>query len=187
MALTGDPRRWGSEPGVSGVVHFLDPQPYSMAWGENEEQVSARSLQQLKEVIMYEGPKNIAAIFLESVTGTNGILVPPKGYLEGVRQICNEHGIVMVCDEVMNGFGRTGKMFGFMNSSPMVIPDIVTMAKGINGAYIPLGAVACRDHIAQHFMTNPIGIGSTYNSHPIGLASAYASLKYLLEVCLANQ
>lgn len=181
MGLTGDPRRWYAEPTTPGVVHFLDPQPYSMTWGASEEEISHRSLEQLREVLMYEGPKNVAAIFLESVTGTNGILVPPKGYLEGVRAICDEHGILMVCDEVMNGFGRTGTLFGFMNSTPMVIPDVVTMAKGINGAFIPLGAVAVRDHVADHFMKNPIGIGSTYNSHPIGLASAYAALKYFLE------
>lgn len=181
MGLTGDPRRWYAEPTSSGVIHFLDPQPYSVSWGDTEDEVCSRSLQQLREVLMYEGPHNVAAIFLESVTGTNGILVPPKGYLEGVRAICDEHGILMVCDEVMNGFGRTGALFGFMNSSPMIIPDIVTMAKGINGAFIPLGAVGCRDHVADFFMKNPIGIGSTYNSHPVGLASAYASLKYFLE------
>ena len=157
MGLTGDPRRWYAEPTTSGVVHFLDPQPYSVSWGASEEEVCTRSLQQLREVLMYEGPQNVAAIFLESVTGTNGILIPPKGYLEGVRAICDEHGILMVCDEVMNGFGRTGALFGFMNTTPMVIPDIVTMAKGINGAFVPLGAVACRDHVAQHFMKNPIG------------------------------
>lgn len=157
MGLTGDPRRWYAEPTTSGVVHFLDPQPYSVSWGTSEEEVCKRSLQQLREVLMYEGPQNVAAIFLESVTGTNGILIPPKGYLEGVRAICDEYGILMVCDEVMNGFGRTGTLFGFMNTTPMVIPDIVTMAKGINGAFVALGAVACRDHVAQHFMKNAIG------------------------------
>jgi taurine--2-oxoglutarate transaminase len=181
MALTGDPRRFYSEPGVTGVVHFMDPFPYSFSWGSSEDEITQKSLQQLREVIMYEGPKNIAAIFLESVTGTNGVLLPPKGYLEGIRKMCDEHGILMVCDEVMNGFGRTGKMFGFMHTSPMIIPDIITMAKGINGAFVPLGAVACRDHVAQYFMKNPVGIGSTYNSHPIGLASAYAVLKYMLK------
>ncbi len=157
MGLTGDPRRWYSEPNNSGVIHFMDPQPYSLSWGQSEDEISKQSLQHLKEVIMYEGANNIAAIFLEPVTGTNEILIPPKGYLEGVRAICDENGILMVCDEVMNGFGRTGTMFGFMNSSPLVIPDIVTIAKGINGAFIPLGAVACRDHVAQHFMKNAIG------------------------------
>jgi len=138
-------------------------------------------LQYLRETIQYEGPKNIAAVFVESVTGTNGVLIPPKGYLESLRNICSEHGILLVSDEVMNGFGRTGKMFGFMHTDPVIVPDIVTMAKGINSAYVPLGAVACRDSIAAHFKANPISIGSTYNSHPIGLASSYAVLKYMLK------
>ncbi|EAS66828.1 aminotransferase class-III [Dictyostelium discoideum AX4] len=181
MTLTGDPRRWNSEPGASGVVHFMDPYPYSFKWGETEEQITEISLKYLRETISYEGAKNIAAIFIEPVTGTNGILKPPKGYLEGIRKICDETGILMVCDEVMNGFGRTGEMFGFMNSQEEVIPDIVTMAKGINGAYLPLGAVGCRDRIADHFKVNPIGIGSTYNSHPVTLASAYAALQYFLK------
>ncbi|EGC34373.1 aminotransferase class-III [Dictyostelium purpureum] len=180
MTLTGDPRRWNSEPGASGVVHFMDPYPYSFKWGDNEEEITEMSLKYLRETISYEGPNKIAAIFIESVTGTNGILKPPKGYLEGIRKICDETGILMVCDEVMNGFGRTGQMFGFMNSEG-VIPDIVTMAKGINGAYLPLGAVGCRDHVADYFMKNPIGIGSTYNSHPVTLASAYAALQYFLK------
>ncbi|EGG15200.1 aminotransferase class-III [Cavenderia fasciculata] len=179
MGLTGDPRRWGSEPGASGIVHFMDPFPYTFSWGSTEEEICQKSLQYLREVISYEGGKNIAAIFLEPVTGTNGILKPPAGYLEGVRQICDQHGILMVCDEVMNGFGRTGTMFGFEQANN-VIPDIVTMAKGINGAFIPLGAVACRDHVAAHFQKSPIGIGSTYNSHPVTLASAYAALQYFL-------
>lgn len=85
------------------------------------------------------------------------MLIPPKGYLEGIRKLCDEHGILMVCDEVMNGFGRTGKLFGFMHTTPVITPDIVTMAKGINGAFVPLGALACRDHVAQHFMKNAIG------------------------------
>ncbi|EFA76445.1 aminotransferase class-III [Heterostelium album PN500] len=180
ISLTGDPRRWAAEPAASGVVHFMDPFPLSFKWGENEEEVTKKSLQYLREVIAYEGGKNIAAIFIEPVTGTNGILKAPRGYLEGMRQICDEHGILMVCDEVMNGFGRTGEMFGFMNSDG-VVPDIVTMAKGINGAYLPLGAVACRDHVANFFQKNPIGIGSTYNSHPVTLASAYGALQYFLK------
>ncbi|GAM23892.1 hypothetical protein SAMD00019534_070670 [Acytostelium subglobosum LB1] len=180
ISLTGDPRRWPAEPAASGVVHFVDPFPVSFKWGDDEAEITKRSLQYLREIIMYEGGKNIAALFIEPVTGTNGILKPPRGYLEGIRQICDEHGILMVCDEVMNGFGRTGQMFGFMNSEG-VVPDIVTMAKGINGAYLPLGAVACRDHVANFFRVNPIGIGSTYNSHPVTLASAYAALQYFLK------
>eukprot|EP01132_Coremiostelium_polycephalum_P001466 gene1466-1849_t len=182
IGLTGDPRRWSSEPAsTSGVVHFMDPFPLNFQWGRNQEQITEKALAYLREVIEYEGPQNIAAIFLESITGTNGILIPPRGYLEGVRKICNQHSILMVCDEVMNGFGRTGTMFGFENSSPMVVPDIVTMAKGINGAFLPLGAVACRSHIGEYFKTHGIGIGSTYNSHPVALASAYGSLQYFLK------
>eukprot|EP01133_Synstelium_polycarpum_P003940 gene3940-4561_t len=180
ISLTGDPRRWASEPGASGIVHFVDPFPYSFEWGANEEEISSRALQYLREVIAYEGGKNIAALFIESVTGTNGVLRAPKGYLEGLRAICDEHGILLVCDEVMNGFGRTGTMFGFEQATD-VVPDIVTMAKGINGAYLPLGAVACRNHVAEFFKKKPIGIGSTYNSHPVTLASAHAALQYFLK------
>jgi taurine--2-oxoglutarate transaminase len=181
MAMTGDPRRWGSEPGMPGVVHIMDPYPYSFSWGATEEEIAQKNLTYLREVIQYEGPNNVAAIFLETVTGTNGVLKAPKGYLEGVRALCDEYGILMCADEVMAGFGRTGKWFGFMHTTPTVIPDIVTMAKGINGAYVPLGCVASRDHVADFFRKNPIGIGSTYNSHPVGLASAYAALQLMLK------
>ena len=188
MALTGDPRRWGSEPSgiMPGVVHVMDPYPYSFSWGNSEEEITKKNLIYLREVIEYEGPNNIAAFFLESVTGTNGILKPPKGYLEGIRSLCDEYGILLICDEVMNGFGRTGEWFGFMHTTPMIVPDIVTMAKGINGAFVPLGAVACRDHVADYFRKNAIGIGTTYNSHPVGLASAYASLKHMLQLDIVN-
>lgn len=117
---------------------------------------------------------------MESITGTNGVLKPPRGYLEAVRQICDENGIVMVCDEVMAGFGRSGKLFGFCHA-PSVVPDIVTFAKGVNGATISLGGVGVRDHLADHFRKNPLAIGSTYNGHPVGLASALASLRELLD------
>jgi taurine--2-oxoglutarate transaminase len=131
---------------------------------------------QLNEVIDAEGGHTIAAIFVEAVTGTNGVLPSPKGYLEGLRALCDQHGILLVCDEVMSGFGRTGKLFGFCHA-PTVIPDIVTFAKGVNGAYLPLGGVGIRDHVAAHFRANNVGIGSTYNSHPVALASAYAALQ----------
>jgi len=182
MSLTGDPRRWNVEPAsMPGVIHVMDPNPYSFSFGKSEEEITKNNLTYLREVIEYEGPNNIAAMFLESVTGTNGVLKPPKGYLEGVRALCDQHGILMCVDEVMAGFGRTGKWFGFMHSSPVIIPDIVTMAKGINGAFVPLGAVGCRDHVADFFRKNPIGIGTTYNAHPIGLASSYAVLLHMLE------
>ena len=165
---------------MGNVIRVFDPDPYHVSFGKTEEEIVANNLTHLREVIQYEGGHNIMAFFLESVTGTNGVLKPPAGYLEGVRAICDEHGILMVCDEVMAGFWRTGEPFGFMHSDPMIVPDIVTMAKGINGAFVPLGAVAVRDHIAEHFMDHPISIGTTYNSHPVGLASAYAALKHSL-------
>lgn len=180
MALTGDPRRWATEPSLANVVRVLDPDPYHVSFGKSEEEITANNLTYLEEVIKYEGGHNISAFFLESVTGTNGVLKPPRGYLEGVRALCDAHGILMVCDEVMAGFGRTGKLFGFMHSDPCVVPDIVTMAKGINGAFVPLGCVGVRQHLGEYFLDNPIAIGSTYNSHPVALASAYEGLKWTL-------
>ena len=182
MALTGDPRRWAAEPAMGNVIRVFDPDPYHVSFGMDEEEITHNNLTQLREVIKYEGGHNIMAFFVESITGTNGILAPPKGYLEGVRAICDEHGILMVCDEVMNGFWRTGEPFGFMHSDTPIVPDMVTMAKGINGAVLPLGAVAVRDEIADYFMDHPISVGTTYNSHPVGLASAYAVLKHSLSL-----
>eukprot|EP00039_Didymoeca_costata_P020201 m.340432 g.340432 ORF g.340432 m.340432 type:complete len:511 (+) comp19305_c0_seq1:213-1745(+) len=178
MGLTGDQRRWPAEQGSTGHVHFFDPYPYSFNLGDTEEEVAAKSLDMLREQIDYEGPHNIAAIFLETVTGTNGILKPPNGYLQGIRKICDEHGILMVCDEVMAGFGRTGKLFAFCHAD--IVPDIVTFAKGVNGAFLPLGGVGLREHIGTHFKNNPVNYGSTYNSHPVAMASAYAALKVML-------
>lgn len=178
LAMTGEQRRWSGEAGATGHVHFFDPFPYSFSMGETNEEKCERALTLLREQILFEGPHLVAAIVLESVTGTNGILKPPKGYLEGIRQMCDDYGILMICDEVMTGFGRTGKLYGFQHSN--AIPDIITFAKGVNGAFIPLGGVGVRDHVAEHFQTHAVGIGSTYNSHPVALASAYAALKVML-------
>lgn len=178
LAMTGEQRRWSGEQGATGHTHFFDPFPYSFSMGETEADKCQMALTMLKEQLNFEGPHLVAAIVLESVTGTNGVLKPPKGYLEGVRQMCDENGIVMICDEVMSGFGRTGKLFGFQHST--IIPDIITFAKGVNGAFIPLGGVGVRDHVAQHFQENAVGIGSTYNSHPVALASAYAAIQVML-------
>uniref|UniRef100_A0A7S4LDJ6 Aspartate aminotransferase family protein n=1 Tax=Eutreptiella gymnastica TaxID=73025 RepID=A0A7S4LDJ6_9EUGL len=181
MAVTGDQRRWTSEPGDPSVVKMMPPQPYSLSWGETEEEITSKCLTLLKEQLMYEGPTRVAAIIVESVVGTNGVVKPPAGYLEGVRALCDEYGIVMICDEVMAGFGRTGKLFGFMHS-PGVVPDMVTFAKGVNGAYLPLGGLALRDPIADFFRKNPnTGYGSTYNAHPAVLASAHEALLLLME------
>ena len=171
MALTGDPRRWSVEPGLPGVVHVLDPY-HGMARGWDTAQ---QSLAMLEEIIQLEGPQNIAAFFLETVSGTNGILIPPDGYMQGVRDLCTKHGILMVCDEVMAGFGRTGEWFAIDHWS--VVPDIMTMAKGLTSAYVPLGAVGVRRHIADHFRERVFQGGLTYNSHPLACAAALATLQ----------
>ena len=171
MALTGDPRRWSTEPGMPGVVHVLDPY-HGMSRGWDS---AADSLAMLEEVIQLEGPQTIAAFFLETVSGTNGILVPPDGYLQGVRDLCTRHGILMVCDEVMSGFGRTGEWFAVNHWN--VVPDILTMAKGLTSAYVPLGAVGLRQPIADHFREKVFQGGLTYNSHPLACAAALATLQ----------
>jgi taurine---2-oxoglutarate transaminase len=170
MTLTGDPRRWASEPGMPGVVHVLDPyHGIERGWDSAEQ-----SLAMLEEVIQLEGPQTIAAFFLETVTGTNGILVPPPGYMQGVRALCDKHGILMVADEVMAGFGRTGEWFAVNHWG--VVPDLLVMAKGLTSAYVPLGAVGMRRKIAGHFQERPFPGGLTYNSHPLACAAALATL-----------
>lgn len=179
MQLTGDPRRIPNEPGMPGVVHVMDPWPYNYSFGVNDEEIVANNMTYLEEVIQYEGPETIAAMFIESVTGTNGILPPPKGYLAALKALLEKYGILLVCDEVMAGFGRTGKWFGFEHGG--IVPDIVTMAKGLTSAYIPLGAMAVSDPIAAHFRDNVFWGGLTYNSHCMGLATALAVLDVMEE------
>jgi taurine---2-oxoglutarate transaminase len=170
LTLTGDPRRWAMEPGIPGVVRV--PHPYH---GIDRESDSAeRALAQLEEIVMLEGPQTIAAFILETVTGTNGVLVPPDGYLEGVRALCSKHGILMICDEVMSGFGRTGEWFAVDHWK--VVPDMLTMAKGLTSAYVQLGAVGLRRSVAEHFQKNVFYGGLTYNSHPLGCAAALATI-----------
>jgi len=171
MMLTGDPRRWASEPGMPGVVHVLDPyHGIERGWSTAEE-----SLAMIEEVIQLEGPHTIAAFILESVTGTNGVLVPPDGYMQGVRELCTRHGILMICDEVMAGFGRTGEWFAIDHWK--VVPDLITMAKGLTSAYIPLGAVGMRRGIADQFRDKVFYGGLTYNSHPLACTAALASIQ----------
>jgi taurine--2-oxoglutarate transaminase len=179
MGLTGDPRRWANEPAPPGIVHFMDPRPYDYSFGNTEEEVTANHLKYLEETIVMEGAHTIAAIFRETVTGTNGLLVPPKGWLQGVRALCDKYGILLICDEVMAGMGRTGKLYAFEHFD--VIPDIVTMAKGLTSSYFPLGAMGMRDKIADHFRKNVFWGGLTYNSHPVGLATAEAVLHVMLD------
>ncbi len=171
MTLTGDPRRWANEPGLVGVVRYPD----THRWGEAEPRPVAESLQGLEDVIRYEGPHTIAAVFLETIVGTNGILIPPDGYLQGVRELCDRHGILMVCDEVMAGFGRTGRWFAVDHWD--VVPDLMTMAKGLTSSYLPLGGVAMRHHIAEFFDQKMFYGGLTYSSHPVSLAAALATIR----------
>ncbi len=171
MMLTGDPRRWASEPGMPGVVHVLNPyHGIQRGWDTAE-----HALALLEETIQLEGANTIAAFFLEPVTGTNGVLVPPDGYLQGVRDLCTKYGILMVADEVMSGFGRTGEWFAVNHWN--VVPDLMTMAKGLTSAYVPLGAVGMRRSIADHFKDKVFFGGLTYNSHPLGCAAALATLQ----------
>ncbi len=171
ISLTGDPRRWAAEPGIPGVVHVLDPyHGIERGWESAES-----SLQMLEEVIQLEGSHSIAAFILETVVGTNGILIPPDGYLEGVRKLCDKHGILMIADEVMAGFGRTGEWFAVDHWK--VVPDLICIAKGLTSSYIPLGAVGMRHHIAAHFQENVFYGGLTYNSHPVGCAAALATIR----------
>jgi len=181
MMLTGDPRRWAAEPGMPGVIHVLDPyHGIQRGWDDVK-----TALANLEEVIQLEGPQTIAAFFLEPVTGTNGLLVPPDGYLQGVREICTKHGILLVADEVMSGFGRTGEWFAVDHWK--VVPDLMSMAKGLTSAYVPLGAVGMRRAIADHFKDRVFYGGLTYNSHPLGCATALATLAvYEEEDLIAN-
>tara|TARA_R110002072_G_scaffold165409_4_gene318579 strand:+ start:204 stop:1508 length:1305 start_codon:yes stop_codon:yes gene_type:complete len=178
MQLTGDPRRWANEPGAPGFIRVMDPRPYDYSFGETEEEQTENNLRYLREVIQYEGGHTIAAMFVETVTGTNGIMPPPKGYLQGLKALLDEHGILLICDEVMCGWGRTGKLFAFEHYD--VVPDIVCMAKGLTSSYIPLGAMGVSDRIAAHFQDNVFWGGLTYNAHALSLATAEAVIDVLI-------
>ncbi|MEO6412510.1 MAG: aspartate aminotransferase family protein [Pedococcus sp.] len=180
IAMTGDPRRWASEPGMPGIVRYWGPYPYRSAFhAETEQEEGVRALQHLRDLIMVEGPQTIAAIILESVVGTNGILVPPPGYLQGVRDISDEFGIVMIADEVMSGFARCGEWFAVDRWD--VAPDLITFAKGVNSGYVPLGGVIISERIAATFDQRPFPGGLTYSGHPLACASAVASINIFKE------
>jgi taurine--2-oxoglutarate transaminase len=170
ISLTGDPRRWAAEPGLPGIVHVLNPyHGIQRGWDSADD-----ALAYLEEIIQLEGAATIAGFILEPVVGTNGVLVPPDGYLQGVRALCDKHGIVLIADEVMAGFGRTGKWFSVEHWN--VVPDIMTMAKGLTSAYVQLGAVGMRHKIADHFRDNVFYGGLTYNSHTLACAAALATI-----------
>ena len=173
--LTGDPRRWANDYGTAGVVHFFGPFLYrSQFHATTEAEECARALEHLEATIQFEGPSTIAAIILESVPGTAGIMIPPPGYLKGVREICDRYGIVYIADEVMAGFGRTGSWFAYQQHD--VTPDLVVFAKGVNSGYIPLGGVVINEAICATFADRVYPGGLTYSGHPLACASAVASM-----------
>jgi taurine--2-oxoglutarate transaminase len=180
ISVTGDPRRWSQAP-APGIVHVLDPyHGVQHGWDTTEQ-----SLRYLEEVIQLEGPNTIAAFILETVSGTNGILIPPDGYMQGVRALCDRHGILMITDEVMSGFGRTGKWFAIDHWK--VVPDLITMAKGLTSAYVALGAVGMRRAIAEKFKDVPFPSGLTYNSHPLACQTALAAIAVMEEDRLVDR
>jgi taurine--2-oxoglutarate transaminase len=184
--LTGDPRRWANDQGSAGVVHFWAPFLYRSPFhAENEAREAERALQHLADTITFEGPGTIAAIILETIPGTAGIMTPPPGYLAGVRELCDRHGIVFVLDEVMAGFGRTGEWFAADHYD--VVPDLMTFAKGVNSGYVPLGGVAIGAEIAATFETRPFPGGLTYSGHPLACAAAVATINVMADEDIVGQ
>ncbi len=178
--LTGEPRGYTLQPSMSGFVKFVDPYVYrEIIAFKSEEEAGNYYVTKLREQVIYEGPQNVAAIVMETITGSNGIIIPPKGYMEGVRAICDEFGIVMIVDEVMTGFGRTGKMFGFENFN--VKPDMVVFAKGVTSGYTQLGGVCVSKEIANYFDENFLSCGLTYSGHPLACSAGIACIKYYKE------
>ena len=179
ITLTGDPRRWQAEPGIPGVVRMLDPYTYRCPAGHPDPCPVCSGAPHLEEILQYEGAHTVAAVILETVTGTNGIIVPPDGYLQSIREVCDRHGIVLICDEVMAGFGRTGKWFAAEHWN--VVPDILTVAKGINSGYVPLGAMVVNEPISEWIKAKPLAGGLTYGGHPLACAAGVASIEAFRE------
>jgi taurine--2-oxoglutarate transaminase len=179
ITLTGDPRRWPAEPGIPGVVRMFDPYTYRCPAGHPDPCPVCTGAPHLEEILQYEGAHTVAAVILETVTGTNGIIVPPDGYLQSIREVCDRHGILLICDEVMAGFGRTGKWFGCEHWD--VVPDIMTVAKGINSGYVPLGAMVINEQLADWIEDKYFAGGLTYSGHVLACASAIASIEAFQE------
>lgn len=179
--LTGEPRRYPLEPGIPGFVHFFDPYVYRepIIKFASEKEAAEYYVAKLREQVLYEGPDSVAAIVMETITGSNGVIIPPEGYLQGVRKICDEFGIMMICDEVMAGWGRTGKMFAFENFG--VKPDIVSFAKGVTCGYVQLGGVVVSKDIAAYFDDHFLSCGLTYSAHPLACAAGVACVNYYKE------
>jgi taurine--2-oxoglutarate transaminase len=179
MTLTGDPRRWPAEPGIPGVVRMLDPYTYRCPAGHPDPCPVCSGGPHLEEILQYENPETVAAVILETVTGTNGIIVPPAGYLRSIREVCDRNGIVLIFDEVMAGFGRTGRWFACEHWD--VVPDILTVAKGINSGYVPLGAMVISEPIADWVRDRYFAGGLTYSGHPLACAAGVASIEAFRE------
>ncbi len=178
ITLTGDPRRWPAEPGIPGVVKYFGPYPYRCPFGSPDndpEECSKRTINVLKTQIMIDGPKSIAAIFMEPIVGTNGIIIPPKSYMKGIKEICEDNGILLVCDEVMAGWGRTGKWFGIEHFD--IQPDIITTAKGLTSGYIQLGAMIWNKKLWDYFYDKPYISGLTYTGHALACAAGIANIE----------
>jgi taurine---2-oxoglutarate transaminase len=185
ITLTGDPRRWPAEPGLPGIVRMFDPYTYRCPAGHPDPCPVCSGGPHLEEILQYEGAHTVAAVILETVTGTNGVIVPPDGYLQSIRETCDRHGILLICDEVMAGFGRTGKWFAVDNWD--VVPDIMTVAKGINSGYVPLGAMIVREPIAEWVRDKLFAGGLTYSGHPLACASAVASIEAFQDEGIVEQ
>jgi taurine--2-oxoglutarate transaminase len=179
ITATGDPRRWYAEPGLPGIVRMLDPYTYRCPAGHPDPCPVCTGAPHLEEILQYEGPQNVAAVILETVVGTNGVIPPPDGYLQAIREVCDRHGILLICDEVMAGFGRTGRWFACENWD--VVPDILCVAKGINSGYVPLGAMIVSEPIADWVRDKYFAGGLTYSGHPLACASAVASIEAFRE------
>lgn len=174
MTLTGDPRRWPAEPGIPGVVRVMDPYRYRCRWCEGADACNLNCLNHVEDTIQFEGAQNIAAIIMEPVTGTNGIIIPPDGYMQGIRQLCDKYKILFIADEVMSGFGRTGEWFAVDHWG--VEPDIMSVAKGLTSSYLPLGATIVSEEVASYFDEKVLYAGLTYGGHAMGCAAALACL-----------
>jgi taurine--2-oxoglutarate transaminase len=179
ITLTGDPRRWYAEPGIPGVVRMFDPYTYRCPAGHPDPCPVCSGAPHLEEILQYENPETVAAVILETVTGTNGIVVPPDGYLHSIREVCDRHGILLITDEVMAGFGRTGRWFACEHWD--VVPDVITTAKGINSGYVPLGAMTVRPWVYERIKDKFFAGGLTYSGHPLACASAVASIEAFRE------
>lgn len=171
----GDPRRWPHEPTISGIVRVHDPYAYRCPFGYAPEGNPQVYIDHVIQTIEFEGPENVAAILMETITGFNGAIIPPDGYWQALREYADQHGILLICDEVIAGFGRTGKMFAIEHYG--VVPDIMAMAKGLTCGYIPLGAVMVRSPIADYFDTHAFACGLTFSGHPLGCAAALATMQ----------